>query len=191
MPRAKPPPRATPIPGVQGVDSAGAESLDSSLPKAWTDRMIPLKDFTGAPHPGCPEKHFLNLVTKMPLVVQMVQTTLVLSLVTELLPRHYPPLWNSAPKPAFVTNSFIPVNLCGWCASSRRAAWWFGACPAVGGSPPLSPKRGCPSPPPQEPGQTAAEQSREKRCSHCRRAWSTPARNRKKLPSVRSRKKPG
>ena len=89
MPRANPPPRATPIPGVLEVDSEAAESRESSLPKAWTDRMIPLNDFTGAPLPVT-RNCLPHLPRKMPFVGQMVQTTLVPPLVIgELLVRRY------------------------------------------------------------------------------------------------------
>lgn len=80
MPRANPPPSAIPIPGVLDPDSKAAERR-SSLPKAWTDRMIPLNDFTGAPLPVT-RNCLPHLHRKMPLIGQMVQTTLVPSFVT-------------------------------------------------------------------------------------------------------------
>ena len=92
------------MPGGVDVPSGAEESRVSSLPKAWTDRMIPLNVFTGTPYPGCPQaraaatfprrpnRHNIDsycalplhphLSRKMPFRVKRWQTTLVLSFVT-------------------------------------------------------------------------------------------------------------
>src|SRR6266481_7737192 len=53
MPRAKPPPKATPMAGM-GFDSTTFNGRDSSRPKACTARITLPRLFIGTPHPGLP-----------------------------------------------------------------------------------------------------------------------------------------
>src|SRR5947209_12448380 len=97
MPRANPPPSAIPIPGVEGALSGPPERRDSSRPKACTDRMIFLTDFTGVPHPfgataplpvgpNARYNQHPHIPNKMPFSAVMVHSTLVLPFVTCLRP---------------------------------------------------------------------------------------------------------
>src|ERR1700758_80160 len=88
MPRANPPPSAMPMAGSRVGTTGGAAFRDSSLPKAWTVRMIFPRLFTAPPHlqPVRPEllNPYMNI--KMPYSATRVQGTVVLYGITTEVP---------------------------------------------------------------------------------------------------------